>query len=289
MESCPNLEALTVADEGFPMTRSNGKWPIPLPRLRRLALSCVQGMENPEGHLVMMLDQTTVLEDLEFHADSYLSNQFCGTMKSTLRRLVYSFRSGELQETSFEARRLLYVHTEEDLLSDLKNAAAQMSEQLSVAVIPDPLTPRMLPNLEILETDQVFLYGPIFQDPEDGYNNETYLVDLLPPKLRILHVGLVLDWEKMRSDLVVLASRAHHIVPELETVHLDVYEPRTAAGVGLLREALAEVKIKLVVGEVPRSDCKPRGMLGPRPGHPEVFTVPPVRYPLTLSTEGKRA
>ena len=76
----------------------------------------------------------------------------------------------------------------------------------------------MLPQLEFLETEQIALYGPIFQHPDLRCLEETHLVDLLPPNLRILHVGLVFDWEKMRFDLVELASRAHYIVPNLRIV-----------------------------------------------------------------------
>jgi hypothetical protein len=140
------------------------------------------------------------------------------------------------------------------------------------------------PRLEILEVEQLLLYGPVFDQDEREENFELFhevgpelFMSCIPPSLRVLHIGMVLAWPEMHRDLMGLSKKLYRF-PELTTVAVDPYEPPPAAQVKELTDTFAEKGVLFCLGQTTQVPFS-RGMLGVRPGH-EASGVTDLRFQL---------
>ena len=147
------------------------------------------------------------------------------------------------------------------------------------------------PRLEILEVEQLLLYGPVFDDEErwqrfDGMKEigpEIFMASL-PSSLRILHIGMVLAWPELHRDLLGMTEKLYRF-QNLSVVAVDPYEAPPPEQVRELEDAFASKGIVFRIGQTTQVPFG-RGMLGVRPGHPEPLGGQDLRFPLDHRNPG---
>jgi hypothetical protein len=293
----PNLEVLIAPDCGAETDRSakqdheDKQWDVPLKHLRKLSISGL----HPTV-LTKILSHCPVLEDLECYLGldqqyPILRLEHLHTQQQTLRRLCYSVAMQYVQTPEFRNRDEDQGEDDDDDSIYKSDMAERMSGTLTWVPTPrDPFDASVFPRLEILEIEQVLLCGTAFipERKKDWYRMEqldvitaeTFMARL-PPRVRVLHIGMVVCWPAMHRDLIELASLAVTRFPHLQIVRVDAYDEPPRDEVQQVTSLMSETGITFLVGQTPESSSS-RGMLGPRPGHPEVVDVPAVMFPLVI-------
>ena len=298
IQQAPNLRVLIAPDcaagsltEAY--HRHTGKpWDVPLNGLRTLSLNGIN-----LDQLATMLLKCPVLEELEYFDDeSDVLETFCperhlGHVKTTLRRLCYSQRQAgrtnredyafdDLYESDFDSD-VDFNNAEDDAevqrLLEFKASSANEPPRLSMASFP---------VLEVLELEQLLLYGPRLADPiHDAVSSQARMPpyaqtvpnDLFarfPPSIRHLRVGAVFYWPTIYRDLLALAAEPSRF-PRLKSITLEVFKTPPEHEVLALTNTLRDIAgIMVSVFRVARGEPLERGLLPARPGHYECAPEP---------------
>ncbi|RMJ06539.1 hypothetical protein BHE90_011031 [Fusarium euwallaceae] len=274
-----NLEVLAASDADcgtdIPLRERfrTEPWDTALSSLRRLSL---HGLDP--DNLAKILRRSPVLEDLEYFCDmdkyTVLQHDHLSPVRQSLRRLCYT-------STTWE-------HT--------SGGADDMIEQISMFLRWDTSLRADFsfvdfPRLEILEVEQLLLYGPVFDDEErwqrfEGMKEigpELFMASL-PSSLRILHIGMVLAWPELHRDLLGMTEKLYRF-QNLSIVAVDPYEAPPLEQVRELEDAFAAKGIVFRTGQTTQVPFG-RGMLGVRPGHPEPLGGRDLRFPLDHRNPG---
>ncbi|KAH6999641.1 hypothetical protein EDB80DRAFT_119551 [Ilyonectria destructans] len=257
-----NLEELAASDcdcgTDIPLRERfrTEPWNTALSSLRRLSL---HGLDP--DNLAKILRRSPVLEDLEYFCDmdkyTILQHDHLEPIRDTLRRICYTTTTWEhAQGTSEDVIELVsgFLRWDQTLRGDMNFSD--------------------FPELEIIEVEQLLLYGPVFDYQERDQRFES-LKDVcpelfmasLPSSLRILHIGMVLAWPELHRDLMGMMQKLFRF-PELRVVAVDPYEPPPAKQVKELKDAFAAKGVTFCLGQTTQTPFS-RGMLGVRPGHSE--------------------
>jgi hypothetical protein len=292
-----NLESLVVAEGGGDRVAylTHGyqdevealPWDVELPRLRRLSI-------NGEGvgvkEVEAIIRHSAVFEDLEFFEATGRFGEgrqvldlerHLGTAKKTLKRLCYSVLriKGRLKESDVHEEEE-YEGSEED---DDENSFDPPWAGLGGFEVGFSL--KDFPVLETLELEQLVLYGPVFEEPEEPDNVENdrscevvttdmFLAKFSPSLMR-LRIGCIFCWPIVFRDMLAMAEERARF-PKLRSVTLDVCRRPPREEFDCLVEALQKAGIALAIRYV-RRDPFSRGMLPTRPGFP-VLLPEPVSY-----------
>ncbi|KAI5456577.1 hypothetical protein BGZ63DRAFT_86519 [Mariannaea sp. PMI_226] len=235
-------------------------WKTALLNLRQLSL---HGLDP--DNLAKILCRSPVLEDLEYFCDmdkyTVLQHDHLTPIRDTLRRFCYTSTTWEhAQGSSEDVIELIssFLRWDRTLRGDMNFSD--------------------FPKLEILEVEQLLLYGPVFDQGERQFRFATLqdvgpelFMSSLPPSLRILHIGMVLAWPELYRDLMGLMDKLYRF-PDLVTVAVDPYEVPPTNQVEELTVKFAEKGITFCVGQTTQIPFS-RGMLGVRPGHSDPFGV----------------
>ncbi|XEU99227.1 hypothetical protein FSHL1_004514 [Fusarium sambucinum] len=244
-------------------------WETALSSLRRLSL---HGLDP--DNLAKILRRSPVLEDLEYFCDmdkyTVLQHNHLAPVSQSLRRLCYTTTTWE--HTSGGAQ---------DIIEHVSMFLRWDSSLRGDASFVD------FPRLEILEIEQLLLYGPVFDDEEERKQRFEVMKDVgpeifmasLPSSLRILHIGMVLAWPEMHRDLLGTVGKIHRF-PNLSVVAVDPYEAPPKEQVKELEDAFAAMGIIFQVGQTTQEPFG-RGMLGARPGQPGRSSERDLRFPLS--------
>ncbi|GKU00087.1 unnamed protein product [Fusarium langsethiae] len=243
-------------------------WNTALSSLRRLSL---HGLDP--DNLAKILRRSPVLEDLDY---------FCDMDKYTV------LQQSHLAPVSRSLRRLCYTTTTWEHTS---GGAQDIIEQVSMFLRWDSSLRGdasfvNFPHLEILEIEQLLLYGPVFDDEEERKQRFEVMKDTgpeifmasLPSSLRILHIGMVLAWPEMRRDLLGMVGNIYRF-QNLSVVAVDPYEAPPKQQVKELEDVFAAKGIIFRIGQTTQVPFG-RGMLGVRPGHPGRSSERDLKFPL---------
>ncbi|KAF4999650.1 hypothetical protein FDECE_11467 [Fusarium decemcellulare] len=274
-----NLEVLAASDADcgtdIPLRERfrTEPWDTALSSLRRLSL---HGLDP--DNLGKILRRSPVLEDLEYFCDmdkyTVLQHDHLSPVRQSLRRLCYT-------STTWE-------HT--------SGGAQDVIEQVSMFLRWDSSLRADFsfvdfPRLEILEVEQLLLYGPVFDDEERTQRFEAMkdigpeiFMASLPASLRILHIGMVLAWPELHRDLLGMVEKLYRF-QNLSIVAVDPYEAPPEEQVKELEDAFAAKGIVFRIGQTTQVPFG-RGMLGVRPGHPEPLGGRDLRFPLDHRNQG---
>ncbi len=279
LRHAPNLESLVALDcWGEWMIHSRvyfveRPWGLLLTNLKRLSLNDVT-----LNQLVPILDICPLLEDLEYFDDHRLLGlppmgltPVIGRLRTTLRRLCYSILpvyapeacdDPPLEELRDNQNQIFYKYGEpvENVYPDLSG----------------------FPVLEVLELEQLVLYGPVFptlEDPREDRSSQIttpeHILRRLPPSLRQLRIGCVGYWPTVHRDLLALAEEPSRRFPRLQAVTVEVFEAPPEHQHRHLDERLSSVLgVSLVVCYVARSHYNPTGLLSARSGKPTIVPRP---------------
>ncbi|KAF4981370.1 hypothetical protein FZEAL_2800 [Fusarium zealandicum] len=274
-----NLEVLAASDadcgNDIPLRERfrTEPWDTALSSLRRLSL---HGLDP--DNLGKILRRSPVLEDLEYFCDmdkyTVLQHHHLGPVRQSLRRLCYT-------STTWE-------HT--------SDGAEDVIEQVSMFLRWDTSLRADysfvdFPRLEILEVEQMLLYGPVFDEEErterfksmKEIGPEIFMASL-PASLRILHIGMVLAWPELHRDLIGLTKKLYRF-QNLSIVAVDPYEEPPEKQVRELEDAFAAKGVLFRLGQTTQVPFG-RGMLGVRPGHPEPLGERDLKFPLDHGNAG---
>lgn len=243
-------------------------WDTALSSLRRLSL---HGLD-PDS-LAKILRRSPVLEDLEYFCDmdkyTVLQHNHLAPVSRSLRRLCYTSTTWE--HTSGGAQ---------DIIEQVSIFLRWDSSLRGDASFAD------FPRLEILEIEQLLLYGPLFDDQEERRQRfesmkesgpEIFMASL-PSSLRILHIGMVLAWPEMHRDLLGMAEKLYRF-QNLGIVAVDPYEEPPQEEIKELEDAFMAKGVVFRIGQTTQVPFG-RGMLGVRPGHPERLSERELKFPL---------
>lgn len=293
IRQAPNLQVLIApdcaagAEHAMAARFRKQPWGVPLDALRRLSLN---GLRT--SLLATILARCLVLEDLEFFDDGLQvtpdmlrPENHLGHVKATLRRLCYSLRGAG-------TKRPAYCGGEEeeagggqdrDELDDVDVAA--IIEYPGYLGRPDGeptlgLSFASFPVLEVLELEQLVLYGPCLRAADDdsetiedrgppyAFTMPEDLLARLPPSIRRLRIGGVFQWAMVYRDLLALADQACSRFSSLTTVALEVFKVPPQDEARLLTETLRDTAgIMVSISRVARGPLE-RGLLPVRPGQP---------------------
>ncbi|KAL4727186.1 hypothetical protein ACLX1H_006087 [Fusarium chlamydosporum] len=238
-------------------------WDTALSSLRRLSL---HGLDP--DNLAKILRRSPVLEDLEYFCDmdkyTVLQHNHLAPVSRSLRRLCYTITT--LEHTSGGAQDII------EQVSMFLRWDSSLRGDVSFADFP---------RLEILEIEQLLLYGPVFDDKEErrqrfelmkGIGPEIFMASL-PSSLRVLHIGMVLAWPEMHRDLLGMAEKIYRF-QNLSVVAVDPYEAPPEEQIKELEDIFASKGIVFKIGQTTQVPFG-RGMLGMfwrrhRCGQPEV-------------------
>lgn len=259
-------------------------WDVPLPNLKTFSIDSINANE-----LARILDCCPALEDLEYFdgADPppreyqyvYRINhevldpgRHLHRIRSTLRRLCYS-----VIQTRPEHPDRGEVDEEDE-----EDDEGQPRLNLYFSSFTTGLSFAKFPVLEQLELEQHILYGPVFPTDEDPDENRGsrlttphMILERLPPSLRRLRLGCIVDWPVVFRDLSALFGQTSRF-PRLESVELEVFRSPPESEYWQLAEAMSACGISLSLCYVPRRFMS-RGLLPARPRHPGIVLTP-VRY-----------
>jgi hypothetical protein len=302
----PNLEVLIAPDCGSGTDRRHASlrrgcsWDLRLEKLRVLSISNLA-----PDFLETYLRGCPALEDFEFYCDLErqdppLSLEHLGHVRETLRRFCYSATPPWLLNGTWRVGWEYPDEVDQDDMERDKDMANDLSWWSSYHTMAQDETPddhinpfdaSVYPRLEILEIEQILLYGAAFNRStraqkfaDMAQHGTDALMARLPPSLRVLHIGMVVAWPELRRDLTGLALVARTRFPHLHTVHIDTFvdqlhDPLPGDDVQEIAGLLRAAGIVFRVGRTPEGSSA-RGMLGPRPGRPEIWRVAPVLYGL---------
>ncbi|KAM5343225.1 hypothetical protein ACJ41O_014191 [Fusarium nematophilum] len=277
-----NLEVLAASDadcgNDIPLRERfrTEPWGTALSSLRRLSL---HGLDP--DNLAKILRRSPVLEDLEYFCDmdkyTVLQHDHLTPVRQSLRRLCYTSTTWEHTSSSSSAQEVI-EQTSMFLRWDVSLRAD--------ASFVD------FPRLEILEVEQMLLYGPVFDEEERAQRFEAMrdigpeiFMASLPASLRILHIGMVLAWPELRRDLLGMVEKLYRF-QNLSVVAVDPYEQPPDEEVRELEDAFASRGIVFRLGQTTQVPFG-RGMLGVRPGHPEPLGgTRDLRFPLDHRNPG---
>ncbi|RGP68923.1 hypothetical protein FLONG3_7984 [Fusarium longipes] len=239
-----NLEVLAASDADcgtdIPLRERfrSEPWDTGLSSLRRLSL---HGLDP--DNLAKILRRSPVLEDLEYFCDmdkyTVLQDTHLAPVSRSLRRLCYTSTTWE--HTSGGAQ---------DIIEQVSTFLRWDSSLRGDVSFVD------FPRLEILEIEQLLLYGPVFDDEEERRKRFVAMEDIgpeifmasLPSSLRILHIGMVLSWPEMHRDLLGMAEKIYRF-QNLSIVAVDPYEEPPNEQVEELKDAFAAKGIVFQVGQ----------------------------------------
>jgi hypothetical protein len=261
-------------------------WDVPLNGLRTLSLNGI-GMDQ----LATVLLKCPVLQDLEYFGESAVLETLCperhlGHVKTTLRRLCWSQR--QAGRMNFEDYDIIAqdLDLENCINPDDAEAAAEddadvqrlIEFEASLANDHPGLSMASFPVLEILELEQLVLYGPCLTGPiDDAVSSRarrspyalTVPNDLFarfPPSIRRLRVGAIFHWPTIYDDLLTLAAEPSRF-PRLKSITLEVLRSPPEHQVMILTNTLRDLAgIMVSVFRVARGSWD-RGLLPVRPGH----------------------
>ncbi|KAM0351626.1 hypothetical protein ACHAPU_002636 [Fusarium lateritium] len=244
-------------------------WDTALSNLRRLSL---HGLDP--DNLAKILRHSPALEDLEYFCDmdkyTVLQHNHLTPVRQSLRRLCYTSTTWE--HTSGGAQ---------DTIEQISMFLRWDSSLRGDASFVD------FPCLEILEIEQLLLYGPVLDDQQDREQRFESMKDIgpeifmasLPSSLRILHIGMVLAWPEMHRDLLGMAEKLYRF-RNLSLVAVDPYEDAPQEQIKELEDAFTAKGVVFRIGQVTQIPFG-RGMLGARPGYP--LSERDLRFPLNRS------
>lgn len=241
----PNLERLNAPgclsnEYGFVNRRK--MWDIPLGRLKSLSLN---GLAPAQFHA--MLRFCPVLEDLEYHPERRNDGPWL-------------LDQAQLAPVSAALRRFCYGAAWEKWCLDRQRASPQEILDRATARMSDAdgLDFAEFAVLEILEIDQMLLYGRAFgygrAEREEVCRNTQHsapeaFVAKLPPSLKILHISMVVAPPELCRDLRGL-SRNLSRLPSLKIVRIGPYGQMDQDQVEELTTLFASVGIRFQYGRV---------------------------------------
>lgn len=300
LRHAPNLHTLIAPDCGGGGRRhlfrddddddDDAAWDVPLPALRTLSLN---GIAMPA--FARILHRCPALQDLEYHDAPASEREWVvldlarhlGHLRGTLRRLCYSVFFREYHapsdlEDGGDSGNGVYFY-----------CGARYDD--GPGMEPDGLGFAGFERLEVLEVEQVLLYGPVFapsetEFPADGIclretTGEDFLAKM-PASLRRLRVGGVIYWPAMYRDLLALVEQRARF-PRLEAVAIEVYMAPPRDEGEHLAEVFAAAGVAYSITQavtMPRADS--RGLLPARPGRPEMVPMPVVYSESDCSESG---
>lgn len=293
LRAAGNLESLVAVDcgvDGFGPSIVGGQrnilkalpWDVELPRLRRLSINSEYvGVEEVEA----IIRHSTVFEDLElFHLQYPLGagwrwdvldvEKHLGTAKQTLKRLCYSV---------FPIKATLKETDEEYTLNDSDDAEEYFDPTWhGLGGFEVGLSLNDFPVLETLELEQLLLYGPVFEGPDNVENDcscelvaTDEFLERFPPSLMRFRLGCIFYWPIVFRDMLAMAEERARF-PKLRSVTLEVLRIPPREEFDYLVEAFRTAGIALSICSVVR-DPFSRGLLPTRPGFP-VRLPKPVTY-----------
>ncbi|KAK4235450.1 hypothetical protein C8A03DRAFT_17811 [Achaetomium macrosporum] len=290
-----NLESLVAVDCGAdgvgPFVVSGRDelkalpWDVELPWLRKLSISGENvGVEEVEA----IIRHSTVFEDLElFHCQYHLGVEWrrdvldlgrhLGTAKKTLKRLCYSAFpiKATLRESDVcdEAYELSNSDDDEDYFDPTWHGLAGFKVGFSL---------KDFSALETLELEQLVLYGPVFEEPDNVESDRSCklvttdeFLEKFPPSLMRLRMGCIFYWPIVFRDMLAIAEERARF-PKLGSVTLEVRRIPPREEFDCLVETFRKAGIALSICSVVR-DPFSRGLLPTRPGFP-VRLPEPVSY-----------
>ncbi|KAF7561081.1 hypothetical protein G7046_g3072 [Stylonectria norvegica] len=231
-------------------------WGVSLSTLRALSLHSLD-----PSNLSKILDSCPALEDLEYFCDvgryTVMQRDHLSSVRNTLRRFCYTGTTWE--------HTLIGRHHIIDMVSLFLTWDRSLSPHISFGDFP---------CLEILEIEQMFLYGPVFYEEQRAQRLEIFkesgpelFMASLPPSLRILHIGMVVAWVELHRDLLGLSQKLYRF-PSLTTVVIDPLEYVPDEQYQELKDAFAVYGVAFGLGRTSQMAFS-KGMIGVRPGHPE--------------------
>ncbi|KAH6630993.1 hypothetical protein B0J18DRAFT_394616 [Chaetomium sp. MPI-SDFR-AT-0129] len=289
-----NVESLVAADCGadgcepdFDLVTEHykwkpGSWDVELPRLRKLSIS---GNNIGPDDVEAIIRHSAVFEDLEFCQSSWGRyildlDKHLGVAKQTLKRLCYSafpMKTGFRMNTP-DARGIYFAgeveaRTGESYFDPTKNPLQGFAAGLSL---------KDFNALETLELEQLILYGPVFEKPENVEHDRSCravskyaFLDKFPPSLVRLRIGCIFHWPIIFRDMLAMAQERARF-PNLRPITPEVHKIPPREDFDCLGERFREAGIELSICSVLR-DAFSRGLLPTRPGF-VAFLPKPVTY-----------
>lgn len=242
-------------------------WTAPLSNLRNFSL---HGLD-PEN-VAKVLKSCPKLEDFEYFCDidkySVLQPEHLEPLRPQLRRICYT---GTTWENANGTSQEVIDHVTGCMKWDTSLRADFNFGHFQ--------------NLEVLEVEQMLLYGPVFSKDERAVRFEALketgpemFMSTLPWSLQVLHIGMVLAWPEMYRDLLGMTEKIYRF-KDLKTVVVDPYECPPEDEVQKLTETFAQYGIEFQVGQTTQIPFS-RGMMGVRPGHSEPAHSAGLTFPL---------
>ncbi|KAK5652627.1 hypothetical protein OQA88_10220 [Cercophora sp. LCS_1] len=288
LKQTPNLESLVLVDCGgdggdFFVHGSDElkalPWGVELPKLRKLSIN---GQNVGAQEVEAIISGSSVFEDLEFFEggvefgrDVLELKKHLGTATKTLKRLCYSVfpikaRLREEHVAAGEEYEASDGDDEEDYFDPTWDGLVGFEEGFSLEEFS---------ALEQLELEQLVLYGPVFEEPDEVENDKSrdlvttdQFLAKLPLSLRHLRIGCVFYWPIVFRDMLALSGERARF-PNLRSVALEVRRTPPRGEHDCLVEAFKTAGITLSICHVVR-DPFSRGMLPPRPGFEGLFPRP---------------
>ncbi|CAM1510606.1 Fc.00g009410.m01.CDS01 [Cosmosporella sp. VM-42] len=249
-------------------------WTTPLSNLRTLSL---HGLD-PEN-VAKVLRFCPALDDFEYFCDlnkyTVLQPEHLDPVRDRLRRICYTGTSWENAKATPSAVA--------DLVASVMSWDPQLRADFSFGNFP---------KLEVLEVEQMLLYGPVFsfEAEEREARFETLreigpelFMATLPGSLQILHIGMVLAFHELYRDLLGMSRKLYRF-PNLRIVAVDLHDMEYVfhdEDVEYLTAAFAAEGVQFRLGYAPDEPFA-RGMMGPRPGHAEPSVNKALAFPLEL-------
>ncbi|KAL2261571.1 hypothetical protein VTK26DRAFT_3878 [Humicola hyalothermophila] len=254
-------------------------WDLELPCLRKLSISGDNvGPEEVES----IIRHSTVFEDLELFQGGVVwgrdvldLERHLGTAKKTLKRLCYSAfpikatlrQSDVCSEEEYE---LSDEDDDDDYFDPTWHGLAGFELGFSL---------KDFSVLETLELEQLLLYGPVFEEPDNVESDRSCelvttdeFLAKFPPSLMQLRVGCIFYWPIVFRDMLAMAGERARF-PKLGSVTLEVRRIPPREELDCLVKAFRTAGIALSICSVIR-DPFSRGLLPTRPGFPVLFPEP---------------
>lgn len=228
-------------------------WTLQLPNLRRLSL---HGLDP--DNVAKIVSCCPSLEDFEYFCDvdkyTVLQHDHLENIRSQLKRICYTGTTWEnARDTSQEVI---------NLTTGFMNWNPSLRADFSCGHFT---------KLEILEVEQMLLYGPVFTEPERSERFETLkesgpelFMSSIPWSLKVLHLGMVVAWPELYRDLMGMAEKIYRF-PDLKTLVVDPFDLPPAEEVEQLTKTFAGYGINFQLGWTTQASFS-RGMMGVRPG-----------------------
>lgn len=253
-------------------------WDVPLKRLTTLSLN-----GSHMQQVAMILRECPILEDLEYfdNEDTPLMaldpERHLNHLKPTLRRLCYSmYIAGPRDLGDYDASDPDATNEHDtEFISNYSDWLGGLTRMDTVG-----LSFASFHVLEVLELEQLLLYGPVFptsdepaEDRSSTLTTTDQFLGKMPPSIRYLRVSCILYWPTLYRDLTAFIEHSSRF-PRLKVVQLEVFENPPQEEVKLLTDRFrdaANVKVSIYcVGK----EIGSRGLLPARPGHKQLVLEP---------------